>query len=520
MISPRHLILACLLLLCPGLASAVALERGHIFYQSTFDSLDGWSAGGRLDDEGTLCIDQAKPAGTVNLSHALPIHAMRGAVVYFSVRVKARDISDKPNPWNGVKIMAVMETPAGKRWPQVELPTGSFDWQTARFVVRVPPDATSLTLVLGLEQVTGRAWFDDVRVVLGRAANPQAVAPRMPGQDDKPFTGRAEDRLRGVMISPNISADALRTLGATWNANLIRWQLIHTGAYGKPPPALADYDAWLERELARLDAALPLCKQLGLRVVIDIHSPPGGRAVSGGYIAATGDFFTDPAAQAKFLDVWRRIATRYKDEPAIWGYDLVNEPVDDQTAENCDDWQTLAARAAKIVRAIDGVHAIIVEPPAWGSAGGFIGFEPIDVPGVVYSFHFYEPGQFTHQRLRQDGPGVDYPGQIAGAYWDRAALERAMKPAIDFQKKYNVHLYVGEFSAIRWAPNHSAYRYLKDCVDIFESHGWDWSYHAFREFNGWSVEHGEDRSDTSPAREPTDREQLVRAAFARNRKAG
>jgi hypothetical protein len=94
-----------------------------------------------------------------------------------------------------------------------------------------------------------------------------------------------------------------------------------------------------------------------------------------------------------------------------------------------------------------------------------------------------------------------------------------MQPAIEFQKKYNVHLYVGEFSAIRWAPNHSAHRYLKDCIDIFEAHGWDWSYHAFREFHGWSVEHGDDRQDTQPAREPTDRELLLRAAFAKNQKS-
>ena len=50
----------------------------------------------------------------MNVSHALPVQAMRGAVVYFSARVKAKDISDKPNSWNGVKVMAVMETPAGK----------------------------------------------------------------------------------------------------------------------------------------------------------------------------------------------------------------------------------------------------------------------------------------------------------------------------------------------------------------------------------------------------------------------
>ena len=26
-------------------------------------------------------------------------------------------------------------------------------------------------------------------------------------------------------------------------------------------------------------------------------------------------------------------------------------------------------------------------------------------------------------------------------------------------------------------------------IEIFEEYGWDWTYHAFREWNGWSLEH-------------------------------
>ena len=89
---------------------------------------------------------------------------------------------------------------------------------------------------------------------------------------------------------------------------------------------------------------------------------------------------------------------------------------------------------------------------------------------------------------------------------------------IDFQKRYNAPIYMGEFSAIRWAPENSAARYLSDVIDIFESHGWDWSYHAFREWDGWSVEHGSDRKDTKRAAVPTDRERLLRGWFAKNQK--
>lgn len=89
---------------------------------------------------------------------------------------------------------------------------------------------------------------------------------------------------------------------------------------------------------------------------------------------------------------------------------------------------------------------------------------------------------------------------------------------IDFQCTYNVHIYIGEFSAIRWAPGDNACAYLRDAIEIFEQYGWDWSYHAFREWNGWSVEHGPDRNNNQPAAEPTDRQLLLQKWFGENRK--
>ncbi len=83
---------------------------------------------------------------------------------------------------------------------------------------------------------------------------------------------------------------------------------------------------------------------------------------------------------------------------------------------------------------------------------------------------------------------------------------------------YNVHIYIGEFSAIRWAPDNSAYRYLKDVIDIFEAHDWDWSYHAFREWDGWSVEHGSERGERQRSPVPNDREKLLRSWYQQNQK--
>ncbi|MBM3858435.1 MAG: glycoside hydrolase family 5 protein [Verrucomicrobia bacterium] len=440
----------------------------------------------------------------------LPVEAMRGWTVRGSAMVKAENVTAKPNPWNGIKVMLIIETPDGKSYPQAPLDVGTFDWKRAVFTARIPTNATAVTLCLGLEKVTGKVWFDAVKISGHKPPTTTKPAP-VPGPM---FTGRTVPRLRGAMIGPRIDEEGLRAFGRDWNANLVRWQLIRN----RRTSTTGDYDQWLEGELQRLDAGLPLCEKYGLMVAIDLHSPPGGKPTRSGYYGSDDRLFTDRKMQDKFVEVWRHIATRYKNSKAVWGYDLANEPVEEFVEDGCDDWHALATRAAKAIRAIDPARAIICEAPPWGGPDSLKEFTPIAVSNVVYSVHMYVPGEFTHQGVHNNHVGVPYPGEIKGKMWDKAALEKVLQPVLDFQKNYNVHIYIGEFSAIRWAPGDSAYRYLRDCIDIFESHGWDWSYHAFREWDGWSVEHGPDRNDRQPAKTPTDRERLLRSWFARNQK--
>ena len=57
---------------------------------------------------------------------------------------------------------------------------------------------------------------------------------------------------------------------------------------------------------------------------------------------------------------------------------------------------------------------------------------------------------------------------------------------------------------------------MKDCIELFEEFGWDWSYHAFREWSGWSVEHGQDKDDAAPSKTQTSREKLLREWYGKN----
>ena len=225
--------------------------------------------------------------------------------------------------------------------------------------------------------------------------------------------------------------------------------------------------------------------------------------------------------QDAFVDTWIKLATKYKDSPMIWGYDLLNEPSETKIPEGQGilNWRDLTEKTAKAVRKIDPVKPIIIEPAPWGGPEPLDYFEPIDVSNVVYSVHMYKPGQFTHQGVHDNKIGIEYPGKINNVYWDKEKLREALRPAIEFQEDYGVQIYIGEFSAIRWAPNNSAVRYLKDVIDIFEEYQWDWAYHAFREWSGWSVEHGTDKNSEKKSETPTDRELLLRSWFEKNERA-
>ena len=124
-------------------------------------------------------------------------------------------------------------------------------------------------------------------------------------------------------MSPNTFRDEdLRVLGVDWNANAIRWQITRNWGRAGTDRDLDEYDRWIDSELEDLDKALAAAHRYGLKVVVDMHSPPGGR-----YENMDLAIFHEPVYQDHYVALWQKIAERYRGQPAIWGYDLVNEPV-------------------------------------------------------------------------------------------------------------------------------------------------------------------------------------------------
>lgn len=454
-------------------------------------------------DKGALFFDVPASSKTegMKISRSLPVDKLRGTTINISARIRGENISPKPKPYNGVKIMLKVITDSQSIYPQVRpIKDGTFDWTDVNTVVTIPDSVKSAQLTLGLENVSGKLWIENVRVkVLEVPVKSSLTAPKQGIM----FKGHPLPRLRGAMVRTETSEEDLRVLGEKWNANLIRWQFGGL-KYKATGLGTANYDKIMDEEIARLDALLPACKKYGMYVVVDMHS-------------LAMETFASTANQDKLVEIWKKLAAHYRGNPVIWGYDIVNEPRLSNWREGTLLWNDLAERVSKEIRKIDPDTTIIIEPELMGVPAGFETLRPVSVSNVVYSVHMYNPGQFTHNRVYDaNQPSYTYPGMIDGAMWDKEELERNLKPVIDFQKKHGVHIYVGEFSAIRWSPG--AEQYLSDLIDIFEKYGWDWSYHAFREFHGWSLEHGTDINDKEPCSTQTEREKIVRSWFDKNKK--
>lgn len=513
---------AVLLMILTAYTAVKVIEKDDIVLQHYFDGPDEekfWKPYFRpavkldtLDGNNrVLCIHHnSNSSSSTYLKIPLQASTLRDSKLRIQANVKAENITKPPKAWNGIKIMLSTQGPSSSsNNPQQNLPYGTFDWLMVDFIAIIPIDVEQVSLTLGLELVSGTAWIDNLKIIVHSA--PRTTPPTPP--IGSIYKGHNLTRLRGTMIGRTLREKDFRDLGS-WNSNHIRWQLGAKGLSSAIPDNnyISAYETWLESSLQQIDSMLPICRQLGIHILIDLHTPPGDRNEKNECY-----LFKEKGFQDIFVSLWEKIAQRYKYESIIWGYDLVNEPVEGIVSTDVMNWRDLAIATVQRIRTVDSEHAIIIEAAPWGSADALAAFEPLPSDKIVYSFHMYTPSEVTHQNVNNNVPPVPYPGVINGVTWNKDQVRLYLKLVLDWQKIYNVHIYVGEFSCILWAPNDSAYNYLSDVIDIFEENEWDWAYHAFREWQGWSVEHiGNKSGYTEISKVPTNRQILLMDWFKNN----
>ena len=167
------------------------------------------------------------------------------------------------------------------------------------------------------------------------------------------------------------------------------------------------------------DRIMEWCRQENLYVLFDMHCAPGGQ---------TGDNIDDSygypyllesqSSQDLASEVWVKIAERYKNDPIVLGYDIVNEPVAHYFKDVMEDYNhklyTFYQRVIKDIREVDPNHTIFLNGSIWST--DFDVFEESMGDNIVYEFH---------------------------KYWFEVN-QSAVQDYVDFRDEHQVPIYIGE----------------------------------------------------------------------------
>lgn len=496
---------------------ALAIAQDVFKCQFTAEELSGWTLGEQARGvvlDGVTTLQVSIPAGKATTYYAtLPfdIEPYRGKRFNMTCRIRFDKVTQPGDPWNGTKFMLVYDKGAGGRsWNHARGQYGDSDWQRIATSFEIDAGAKNGQLQLGLQDCTGTIWFGDMKIEIIDQAS---IFPRLVPEDYRvSYSERVlKEPVRRGMMSPHYGPNTLEKdlpVLASWGANIIRWQMSRNWHKRNDNQDLPEYYRWIDEKIAQAKQGLDRCHELGLRVILDLHVPPGGRNLDGRM-----NMFDNREYADAFVETWRRFATAVKGHPALYGYDLINEP-QQLGVPFAVDYLSLQYEAAKVVRAIDPETPIIIESNEWDSAPAFRYLSPVPMNDVIYQAHMYFPSEFTHQGVGSRKIGAKYPDPEKN--WDQEALRKYLQPVRDFQLKTGARILIGEFSAARYAEG--VERYLADCIAIFEEYGWDWTYHAFRESPIWSVEMTGTNDKPVRATEDTPSKRVLLEGFKKNQR--
>ena len=185
---------------------------------------------------------------------------------------------------------------------------------------------------------------------------------------------------------------------ADMGMNVIRFELDYRFFEDDASPYVYQQQGW-----DWLDQEIGYAKQYGVYLILDMQIPHGDVQLGPG-----NALWSDLELQNRLKALWRAIAERYKDEPIVAAYDLVNEPY---PTNGHHQWATLAQELVDEIRSVDTNHLIIVEESIGTDPNGLFDFPSINDDNVMYDFHFYHPHRFTHSFIYRGnyGDGGFYP---------------------------------------------------------------------------------------------------------------
>ncbi len=197
-----------------------------------------------------------------------------------------------------------------------------------------------------------------------------------------------------------------------------------------------------------LDRFVGWCGKHGLYVILDLHGAPGGQ--TGANIDDSPndkpELFLEPKYQERTILLWKKLASRYKDNTTVAAYDLLNEPLPEK-------WKSLNPRLTEFhdrliqeIRKVDPDHLITIEGAHWSR--DFSVFKAPLPPNVVLQFH---------------------------KYWDENT-PKAIQPFLDKAAELNAPLWCGE-------SGENKNNWYRASFELLEDHGIGWCFWTWKKLD-------------------------------------
>ena len=219
-----------------------------------------------------------------------------------------------------------------------------------------------------------------------------------------------------------------------------------------------------EGAFKHLDRVIELCAKHQIYTIIDLHAFPGFQNQHWHSDNPTHKalFWKHKDFQDRALHLWEVIAERYKDQPWVAGYDLMNEPAD-PTGKKVFPYYK---RLRDAIRKIDPKHILFLEGNTY--ATDFDMFKEV-WDNVVYTNHDYAVPGFIY--------GGDYPGYTGERYFNSDTLKHDFLKRSEFMFTHNVPLWVGEFGPVYTGnpvKDEMRYQVLKDQLAYYRKYKVSW----------------------------------------------
>ncbi len=185
-----------------------------------------------------------------------------------------------------------------------------------------------------------------------------------------------------------------------------------------------------ERGFEQLDRVVKLCEKYEIFTILDLHSTPGSQNTDWHSDNITGQslFWRYKVFRDETIWLWGELSKRYADNEWVAGYDILNEPGFDVTANEINDFYETAL---KQIRRYDKNHIVFLEGTDFGR--DFHLLKHFDDPQIAYTVHFYP---FVLEENMLD-PKMDPKHRFAIC---KSIFERQIEPL----KKYGRPIWCGE----------------------------------------------------------------------------